>query len=258
MKTIILCITLLFISGCNNSNASIKKGEQLYQISTIDALLAGLYDGDLHVSDIQEHGDFGLGTFDGIDGEMIVHNGIVYQVLSNGSIVTANAHTGVPFASVHYFLSDLNASLEDIKTYDDLKSALNMYSQCKNYPCAFKIHGTFNYVKARSEPKVSKPYPPLAKYINENQTFFKAKDINGTLIGYALPKYFKKLNIPGYHFHFISDDKKFGGHVLELSLKNASLELDRLFNFKLILLRTLEFENSTLQSEEGALDKVEK
>ena len=42
MKTIILCITLLFISGCNNSNASIKKGEQLYQISTIDALLAGL------------------------------------------------------------------------------------------------------------------------------------------------------------------------------------------------------------------------
>lgn len=257
MVIIVLPTTLLFLSGCNNLNIT-KKGEQLYQISTIDALLSGLYDGDLHVSDVQEHGDFGLGTFDGIDGEMIVYEGIVYQVLSTGSIVKADANKGVPFASVHHFLSDFNATLEEVKSYDALKLVLNSYTQCKNYPCAFKIQGTFNYVKTRSAPKASKPYPPLAEYITENQNFFTSENINGTLIGYALPEYFKKLNVPGYHFHFISDDKKFGGHVLELSLKNASLKLDRLFDLKLMLLRTSEFEKSTLQSEEDDLDEVEK
>ena len=258
----VLPLSLLFVSGCNNSNLSeiqiVKKGEQLYQVSTIDALLAGLYDGNLHVKDVQENGDFGLGTFDGIDGEMIVHEGTVYQVLSTGSIVKADADRGVPFASVHHFLSDLNATLESISTYDALKSALDRYTQCKNYPCAFKIHGTFNYVKARSAPKASKPYPPLAEYISENQNFFTAKDVTGTLIGYALPAYFEKFNVPGYHFHFISDDRSFGGHVLEVSLKNASVELDRLFDMKLMLLRTPEFKKSTLQSEEDDLDEVER
>ncbi len=254
---IIVPITLLLISGCNTLNIT-KKGEQLYQISTIDALLAGLYDGDLHVSDVQRNGDFGLGTFDGIDGEMVVHEGIVYQVLSTGAVVKADANTGVPFASVHHFLSDFNATLKEIKSYDALKSVLDNYTQCKNYPCAFKIQGTFDYVKTRSAPKASKPYPPLAEYITENQNFFTSEHINGTLIGYALPGYFKQLNVPGYHFHFISDDKKFGGHVLQVSLKNATLELDRLFDVKLKLLRTSEFEKSTLQSEEDDLDEVEK
>lgn len=257
MLIITLAITLFFISACDTLSVT-KKGEQLYQVSTIDALLAGLYDGDLHVSDVQQNGDFGLGTFDGIDGEMIVHDGTVYQVLSTGAVVKADVDMGVPFASVHHFLSDFNTTLKEIKSYDALKLALNSYTQCKNYPCAFKIQGTFNYIKARSAPKASKPYPPLAEYITENQNFFTSKNINGTLIGYSLPGYFKQLNVSGYHFHFISDDKKFGGHVLELVLKDASLELDRLFDVRLKLLRTSEFEKSTLQSQENDLDKVEK
>jgi len=262
MKFIFLFTALFLISGCITTNTyqskPLKQGVQLYQISTINALLAGLYDGNLHVSDVQKNSDFGLGTFDAINGEMIVHEGIVYQVLADGSVVQAKANTGVPFAAVHFFLSDVDSTLQNLSTYNKLKSELDLFTQCKNYPCAFKIHGTFNSIKVRSEPKASKPYPPLAEHIIKNQTFFNANNIKGTLIGYALPEYFQKINIPGYHFHFISDDKKFGGHVLELSLKNASVQLDQLFDLNLALLRNTNFENNSLKTKAEDLNKVEK
>ena len=264
MKFLILSIFIIFFTACNNSDAEPplategSVGIELYQISTIDALLAGIYEGDFNVSDVASHGNFGLGTFDGIDGEMIVHNGIVYQVLYTGEVREANLSTGVPFASAHNFLADKTAYLSKIHTYDALKITLNTYAQCKNYPCAFKIHGTFDYIKTRSEQKASKPYPPLAEYISQNQKFFTANNISGTLIGYALPKYLENLNVAGYHFHFISDDLSFGGHVLELSLADATMQLDRLFKVNLALLRTPEFENSTLESAKNDIDKVEK
>ncbi|MEA1892692.1 MAG: acetolactate decarboxylase [Campylobacterota bacterium] len=264
MKIIYLVIILLFTS-CNDSNLHVnlnedktEAGTQLYQISTIQALLAGLYDGDLTVGDLQEHGDFGIGTFNGIDGEMIVYDGTVYQVKSDGHVYVADKTTGVPFACVHFFQSDINTTLNNITSYEALKTSLNGYKECKNYPCAFKIDGTFNYIKTRSEPKASKPYPPLAEYITDNQVYFEAQNISGTLIGYVLPQYFEKVNVVGYHLHFLSDDKTFGGHVLELSLNSANIQLDKLYEFKLSLLKTTEFENSSLEHDKDAVDKVEK
>jgi acetolactate decarboxylase len=262
MNKIFIFSLVLLLTSCSSINTpennTVQRGEQLYQISTINALLAGIYDGDLQVKDVKKNSDFGLGTFNGINGEMIVHEGAVYQVLSNGSVVEADDNTGVPFASAHFFLADINSTIQDINSYNTLKSKLNLYTQCKNYPCAFKIHGTFNNIKVRSEVKASKPYPPLAEYMSKNQKFFTAKNIKGTLIGYDLPQYFEKLNVPGYHFHFISDDKSFGGHVLELSLKTATLQLDQLFKFNLVLLRNTEFTTSDLKTKKSDLDKVEK
>jgi len=262
MNKIFLFSLVLLLSSCTSLNTpennTIKRGEQLYQISTINALLAGIYDGNLQVRDVKKNSDFGLGTFNGINGEMIVHEGIVYQVLSNGLVIEADADTGVPFASAHFFIADLNSTIQDITSYNTLKSKLNLYTECKNYPCAFKIQGTFNSIKVRSEIKASKPYPPLAEYMSKNQKFFSAKNIKGTLIGYALPQYFENINVPGYHFHFLSDDKSFAGHVLELSLKKATLQLDQLFKLNLVLLRNTEFTASDLKTKKDDLDKVEK
>ncbi len=250
----ILILFLLFNSLVFAEN----KGETVYQVSTIDALLAGYYDGNKTVEDIKENGDFGLGTFNGIDGEMIVLNGSVYQVKSTGKILEAKDNIGVPFATVHFFKSDIDDTLQNITSYKDLQNKLNSYKECKNYPCGFKIEGTFSYIKTRSEPKASKPYLPLAKHIGDNQTFFETNNVQGILIGYYLPKYFAKLNVPGYHFHFLSDDKKFGGHVLSVAVKNTQLYIDKLYNVKLALLKTKEFEKATLQVADGDLEKVEK
>ncbi len=235
-----------------------NSGEKLYQISTIDALLSGYYEGDKTVAELQKNGDFGLGTFDGIDGEMVVDGDTIYQVKSTGKVIKADDKTGVPFASVHFFKTDITKKIKNIHSYNELKTLLNNFEQCKNYPCGFKIEGTFEYVKTRSAPKASKPYPPLAKHIIETQNFFEAKNIQGVLIGYYLPEYFGKFNVPGYHFHFLSEDKKFGGHVLKVSLSNAIIYLDVLHDIDISLLKTKKFQEGKLESRSKDIDKVEK
>jgi acetolactate decarboxylase len=232
--------------------------DKIYQISTIDALLAGYYDGDKKVIDVQEHGDFGLGTFNGIDGEMVVYQGIVYQVKSTGRVLHAKKSLGVPFASVHFFQADKTRLLKNIHSYKQLKVSLDTFSKCQNYPCAFLIEGNFKYIKTRSAPKASKPYPPLAKHIIKTQKIFERKNINGVLIGYKLPAYFAKFNVPGYHFHFLSKDRQFGGHVLGLELKDAKLSLDVLYDIDIALLKTPEFETGKVEVNDADINKVEK
>jgi len=249
---------LVFILFTSLLFGASKSSDSLYQISTIDALLAGYYDGDKTVADLKAHGDFGLGTFNGLDGEMVVYKGVVYHVKSTGEVKKADDKVGVPFAAVNFFKTDKKESLSNIASYLKFKKALDNYKECKNYPCAFKISGEFSYVKTRAAPKAHKPYPPLAEYITKTQKFFEAKNIKGTLIGYKLPKYFAKFNVPGYHLHFISDDKKFGGHVLEVALKNGSVELDILHDVDIKLLQTDEFKKGDIKVGKDDLDKVEK
>ena len=251
-------VIVLVSSVFGGENPKVVNTDTLYQVSTIDALLSGYYDGDKKVSDLKMHGDFGLGTFNGIDGEMVVEDGIVYQVKGTGKVRVAEDTLGVPFASIHFFKPESERKIHDISSYENLKKALDTESLCQNYPCAFKIDGLFDFVKTRSEPKASKPYPALAQYIREKQNFFEAKHIQGTLIGYYMPTYFSKVNVTGYHFHFISEDKQFGGHVLDLVLKRGTMKLDMLYDVNLALLKTHAFEMGTIKSTKQDLDEVEK
>jgi len=248
------------LGGCGDDGGNSAKAAEpvLYQVSTIDALLSGIYDGSTTVGELKRHGDFGLGTFDAIDGEMVVFEGTVYQVKSDGSVNAVDNNVGVPFATVHFFTAAQSGVLSGIQSYAGLKEALDGFEACKNYPCAFRLHGRFARVKTRSAPKATKPYPPLAEHVAATQNFFYADDINGTLLGYKLPAYFEKFNVPGYHFHFISDDKTFGGHVLEVNLTGAQVSVQPLYDVDVALLRTDAFARAELNSTQEALDKVER
>ena len=46
----------------------------IYQTSLMSALLSGVYEGETTMADLLQHGDFGLGTFNHLDGEMIAFN----------------------------------------------------------------------------------------------------------------------------------------------------------------------------------------
>lgn len=256
----VLLLVFVTLFGCGESrseNVESQKSTVLYQVSTIDALLSGIYDGSSTAGELKTHGDFGLGTFDAIDGEMVVSEGNVYQVKSDGTIRIADDNAGVPFATVHFFSATQSGTLTDVESYGALKTALDTYDICKNYPCAFKLHGTFAHVKTRSAPPATKPYQPLAEHIAATQNFFDADDVNGTLLGYKLPAYFEKFNVPGYHFHFISDDKRFGGHVLEVNLSEAAVSVQRLYDMDVALLRTDAFAEAELNSTQDVLDQVE-
>ena len=223
---IVLCI---IISGC-----VIPEKNTAFQTSTIDALLAGVYDGDMSCSDLLKHGDLGIGTFDHLDGEMVILEGKVYQVKADGKVYKPDLSLKTPFATVCQFKTDEIIPVKSGLNYDGIEKLINKYAPNQNLFYAIKITGKFKSMKTRSVPEQHKPYPPL-KEVTKNQPEFNMENISGTIVGFRCPPYVKGINIPGYHLHFISDDLTRGGHILSFEIKDGECEIDVLNKFFLTL-----------------------
>ena len=105
-------------------------------------------------------------------------------------------------------------------------------------------------MKTRSVHAQEKPYPPISEAVKE-QSEFDLNNLKGTIAGYWLPLYIGGMSQSGFHFHFISADKKSGGHVLECKTKNIVIEIDHIRDFQIDLSDTEEFNNSDLEKESG-------
>ncbi len=201
------------------------KDDVLFQTSTLDALLEGVYDGDMTFGELREHGDFGLGTFDALDGEMIEIDHQVYQIKADGIAYRVDDTMKSPFAVVTFFEPDQTASSDKAMDCTQLEELLDSLLPTENIPYAFKLEGTFAYLKARSVPRQTKPYPPLVEVL-ENQPIFEFQDVTGVMVGFRLPGYMEGVNASGYHFHFLTEDRTAGGHVLECQPQNVTIGID--------------------------------
>jgi acetolactate decarboxylase len=201
------------------------EGDDLYQISTLEALFEGRYDGIRDVDDLMARGDTGLGTFEGLDGEMIVYGGNCYQVTSEGVVQVAPGDLGVPFACVGYMDVDLSFEVNASMNMSELDAYISKKLPSNDTFYIIEIQGHFDNVLTRSVPKQVKPYPPLEDVI-ENQTKFTYNDINGTIVGIWCPSYIGEMNAAGFHFHFISEDRTMGGHLLDCEITSGILSLD--------------------------------
>jgi acetolactate decarboxylase len=199
--------------------------ETLYQNAPIRALLQGVYDGATTFKELARHGDFGLGTVNGLDGEMLAFDGHFYQVRSDGTAHPVPPDAKTPFAAVTFFKPDLTFSIADLKSLDELGKYLDQHLPSPNVFYAIRIDGTFSAVLTRSVPRQSPPYPPL-NVVTRTQPTFPFKDVDGTLVGFRCPAYVDGVNVPGYHFHFLTADRRSGGHVLSLSVKQARVQID--------------------------------
>lgn len=103
------------------SNSTTSK---IYQVSTLQALAMGYTKKVITVGELLEHGDTGLGTFENVDGEMIVLDGHCYRALEDGRVVEADSDMGVPFSSVTKFQGILEFEINNIESIDDLKRML--------------------------------------------------------------------------------------------------------------------------------------
>ncbi|HUV03330.1 MAG TPA: acetolactate decarboxylase [Desulfobacteria bacterium] len=162
-----------------------SQDDSLTQVSTIDALLNGLYDGVTPWGELKEYGDFGIGTFDGLDGEMIVEKGVCYQVKVDGVAYPVTDTMTVPFAAVTFFDVDRELPVSDGMNYTQLQDYLGSSIEERNIFYAVRIDGTFDYVKTRSLPGQEKPYPPLVE-VTANQSTFDFHDVRGTIVGFYL------------------------------------------------------------------------
>jgi acetolactate decarboxylase len=221
----LLPIVLVMLAGC----VPLAPLEQeVTQISTYPALEMGLYDGDVTYAELARMGNFGIGTFDGMDGEMIALDGHFYQALHDGSVRRAADSLETPFATVTFFAAEQRVQpAGPLASYDSLKAYLAEVAPPANEPYAIRLDGAFPYIKIRSIPRQSEPYPPLADVLAE-QAVWEWKDIRGTLVGYWFPEYLSALNAPGYHLHFISEDRQVAGHLLDCSLDGATVAIDTL------------------------------
>ncbi|MGF1470364.1 MAG: acetolactate decarboxylase [Rubrobacteraceae bacterium] len=197
----------------------------LFQTSTIDALLEGKYDGDVTFAELAERGDFGLGTVNALDGEMIALDGEFYQVKSDGLAYRIGMETTTPFAVVTEFEPTLSGTFDLPADFASVCGSVGQLVGETEACCAVRVDGHFEYVKTRSVPRQHKPYPPLAEVV-ENQPTFELHDVSGSLVGFYFPRRVQGLNVPGYHFHFIDTDRSVGGHTLELQLTRGELHVD--------------------------------
>jgi len=209
--------------------------EVLFQVSTLGALLEGNYEGQVTLADLRRHGDFGLGTFEALDGEMCVVNGMVFQVRGDGKVYTPAEQVLASFAVVTSFDPDVTRQvLQPLPDLAALEEFLDGLRVSPNLLCAVKISGEFEYVKTRSVPRQSRPYPPLAE-ITRQQPTFEFHSVQGDLVGFWLPECLKSLNVSGYHLHFLTADRTGGGHLLEARLKSGTVALDSCAEFRLLL-----------------------
>lgn len=199
----------------------------LFQVAAYSTMAAGDYEGKISYNELAKHGNFGIGAFDGMNGEMIALNGTFYQIPVDGIPVTVAPYATTPFAMVTFFETDQVLYLHNAMNYSELKAFIDSNLPTLDGTYAVKINGTFEYAKTRSVPIQTQPYPALTDVV-ANQTIFEFNSVTGTMAGYRCPSFMDGVNVAGYHCHFITDDKNAGGHILELITQDVTIEISHI------------------------------
>lgn len=230
--------------------------QSIYQISTSGALVEGIYQGCVRVREILKQGDFGLGTFHGLDGEGILVDGVCYQALSNGTVRAADPDDLTPFWVATHFKPDIEAVFESIQDWGDLRRQVDLLRPSDNIFAAIRIDGTFSRVHYRVACKTSSGTDLVSA--THHQAEYAFEDIEGTLVGFFTPDYAHAINVPGYHLHFISHDRAHGGHVLDLMASHLKVAVDYQNQLRLVLPETPSFLSADLSDDpREALEKAE-
>jgi acetolactate decarboxylase len=226
-----------------------------FQTSTLAALLDGAYDGDLTIGELRRHGDLGLGTFQGLDGEMIVLDGEVWRAAADGSCARAGDHERTPFAVVTPFTADVAVAVEETLDHDDLLALAGTHAPAGARTQALRFDGRLEAVHARSVPRQPTPYPPLVQAA-ATQREFTIGPADGTLVGFRFPDVAAGVELPGFHLHAITADRARGGHVLHARVGPGVLRIDALTDLHLELPRGVELPDAPQTAAEDAAAKA--
>ncbi len=206
-------------------NPEATRPHEIFQASTLHALELGRYDGVVSAAELKRHGDTGLGAFDHLDGEMVMLEGEVYRVASNGAVHFAGNRETLAYALVTLFETD---HVLDLRSVDSMRSLARALSEALPDPAAFhalRVRGRFQELRLRSPKPAEKPYPKLEEALKD-QAEFRLADIEATLVGFYSPETAQGLDPAGFHFHCLSRDLAHGGHVVELKANELRAELD--------------------------------
>ena len=234
---------------------------KMYQVSTLQALMLGYSRAVISVNELLDHGDIGLGTFTDVDGEMIVLDGSCYRATQTGDIAAAEPERGVPFSTVCKMKDSRPIEFGYVNSIEELKAELNNIIDSQfglNSMHMARIDGEFEVVDARSESGYESVHVDLKTILGKTQKSFRFEKITGTLVCVYFPDYMDGINAAGWHLHFISDDKKHGGHVFDVIMKSGNGQISKINEIEIKLPDEPMFDTYSLkQASEDAVKAVE-
>ena len=233
----------------------------MFQVSTLQALAMGYSRAVLPVRELLEHGDTGLGTYEDVNGEMILLDGHPYRAEDTGAIIEVPEDTGVPFCAATRLVGKRTFSLTDVQSIDALKTTLDLHIEEDfglNSMHVARIDGTFSHISARSVAPYRSQHVRLKEILQMTQKSFAFSDVAGSLVCVYFPDYMDGINAPGWHIHFISEDRKQGGHVFDLLLTEGTARLDKISRIEIRLPSEPAFDTYSLKAvPEGEISEVE-
>ena len=237
------------------------KSGGLFQVSLLQGLTNGDYYGSASIGELKQHGDTGIGTFNKLNGELVMLDGEVYRASGDGHIEAVSDEETTPFAVTAFLEADESAEMKAISDIDTLFHELNKIvgKRSKNRFYMIRIDGAFTSINVRSIYKQKEPYKRLVDALAVDQSLFDYENIEGSMVGLYCPSFMASLNATGWHLHFISKDKTKGGHVLGVHISEAALTLKDIDAFEVRLPKNemfSEFDLAVDQSED--IEKIEK
>lgn len=197
---------------------------EIYQTSLISSLIAGVYDGETTMSDLLEHGDFGLGTFNHLDGELIAFESNIFQLRGDGTAQRAKMDQKTPFSVMTFFKPIVSYNFDKVSSREEVHKIIDSIIPSDNVFCAIRIDGTFSHVDTRTVPKQDRPYKPMLEVIAK-QPVFSFDQCTGTIVGFRSPQYMQGINVAGYHEHFITAALTGGGHIQNYRLEQGLVQI---------------------------------
>jgi len=231
---------------------------EIFQTSLMSALLDGVYEGEMTVRDLLGHGSFGIGTFNSLDGEMLILDGTCYQLRADGTSSKADLNAYTPYAVVTNFVPHIESALPTNVLRAEASTFIDHMTQSENYMYALRIEGDFEWITMRTVVKQQKPYRPMVEATDED-AIVELHNVSGVVVGFRTPLYEQGIGVPGCHAHFVTDDRTAGGHVLDFKLKSGTAALCLGTDLRLQLPMTDAFRDANLSPDdlEAQLKKTE-
>ena len=225
---------------------------KMYQVSTLQALALGYSRAVITVKELINEGNTGLGTFEDVNGEMVVMDGHCFRADQDGHVSEVSLETGVPFAAVATLQGEQEFQLKNIPDIEAVRTELTRKIEERfglNSMQVVRIDGVFEKVDARSEAPYRSHHVTLKEVLSRNQKAFIFENIRGSLVGVYFPDYMDGINMPGWHLHFISEDRTKGGHVFDVSIGEGAVKVDKITSIEINLPKEAAFDTYSLKQD---------
>lgn len=217
----------------------------MFQTSLISSLAQGVFEDDMTLAELLGEGSFGLGTFNELDGEMVVLDGVCYQLRSDGSVSVPRLDTHTPYAVVTNFVPSLRQEVPQSVVRHGISEIIDSMLPSRNYMYALRITGDFDWVTTRTVERQERPYPRLVD-ATDGEDVVRFENVRGVVAGFRTPLYEAAISVAGCHAHFIDEARTVGGHLIDFEMRHGVAEVCIGTDLALRLPLTTAFENADL------------